>query len=160
MSKKISKFNTAMYIVIVASVGILIYLFIFGSISNPPQSNVTSNILAEPEINDSVLTTLALDKTVSDFGTLYNDTLVSTEFTITNTGIDTLRIHYINVDCDCTTFEISQKNVAPSDSAILYYAVDTREKIGKHTLVTTFAANTEKKFYKLTLKMNIKRNEQ
>lgn len=68
---------------------------------------------------------ISFDKTHHDFGeiTQFGGT-VSTEFTVSNTGSETLEIGTITTSCSCTSAEISKTEIAPNKEATLTVIFD------------------------------------
>lgn len=68
---------------------------------------------------------VSFDRTQHDFGTVpqYGGT-VETDFTLTNTGAETLEVGTITTSCSCTSAAISDSSVAPGDSATVTVVFD------------------------------------
>jgi hypothetical protein len=92
---------------------------------------------------------------IKDFGLIKNDTVLVAKYRFVNTGNSVLIIDYVNPDCTCTSYYLSQKRIMPNDTAYIELKFDTRQKMGSHKLYAVVATNTVAKFYKLTLKVDV-----
>jgi hypothetical protein len=89
------------------------------SASNYTFTNVTTNhtiriTFAPPQPRIEVL-----QGTTLDFGKIFNVDKLTRNVTIKNTGTDTLHIKGITAQCGCTTTGLSEKRIAPKDTAQL-----------------------------------------
>ena len=65
-----------------------------------------------------------------------------------NTGADSLRVLFINPDCNCTSYKFSSMKVPANDSIVLTLDIDMRNKHrGNFMLSTVVALNTEQRLY-------------
>ena len=83
--------------------------------------------------------------------------MVETTFTIKNEGNKTLEIGELSTSCGCTTVKISEKNIAPNDSAILtvYFDPDFHkeptEKLTRTVFIPTNDPSTSEAEVKITV---------
>jgi cAMP phosphodiesterase len=73
---------------------------------------------------------LAQIKVVSDsvnIGTVKKDSTAAASVMIYSAGNDSLCIKNIGVDCGCTKAEITDKKIAPNDSAVLQLSYDAKK---------------------------------
>jgi len=90
-----------------------------------------------------------------NFGKVSRDTLLVGRYAFFNSGKDSLRIKYVNPDCSCASYKLSQKTLSPGDTAYIELVFKTKDKLGVNKIYTTVCANTNTKMYKLTLKANV-----
>lgn len=64
-----------------------------------------------------------------------------TSFTIRNEGQDTLKIYNVLPGCDCTTFGIDSKMLAPGESTVVRIAIDLKNRHGKQRKPITLLTN-------------------
>lgn len=86
-----------------------------------------------------------------DLGNVSDHELISAQFIVVNNGLDTLYIDGINPDCNCTQFILGKNPVPPKDSSVLSLYVNTQNKAGQNTIHTILSANTEERYYDLTI---------
>lgn len=96
------------------------------------------------------------NKTI-DFGNISADTLLTAKYKFFNTGENDVVIYYVNPDCSCTNYYLSNDTILPGDSAFIILEFSTANRFGQQKIYATVCANTFDKFYKLTLKTNILR---
>lgn len=90
-----------------------------------------------------------------DLGNVSDHELISAQFVVVNDGLDTLYIDGVNPDCNCTQFILGKNQVPPKDSSVLSLYVNTQNKVGQNTIHTILSANTEERYYDLTMTFNI-----
>lgn len=83
------------------------------------------------------------------------DTIVDIPFKLFNTGLNDLRIKYVNPDCTCTSFNIQDSIIAPGDSSVIEISIDTRNKQGTSVVNVVVALNTLTELYKLSAVLNV-----
>ena len=93
-------------------------------------------------------TTVECNLDAKDIGVVKSDTTVSFKYVFKNTGNDSLRVLFINPDCNCTSYEFSSWKVSANDSIVLTLEINMRNKRkGKFMLGTVVALNTEQRLY-------------
>lgn len=90
-----------------------------------------------------------------DFGNVSNDTTLVGLYKFTNPSNDTLRIDYVNPDCTCTRYEVSNYKIAPGASGVITLIFSTKAKVMEQALYAIVHTNTKEKFHKLSLRCNI-----
>jgi len=101
---------------------------------------------SEPELK----TTLVLDKTGHDYGTIRKGSSNPTFFTITNTGNHPLIIHRVSASCGCTNVKWDKQPVEPGKKAII--SVDmTPDETGYFNKSVDVYCNAKESPVKLTL---------
>ncbi|GEM_PF-4665700 len=129
--------NAVLIVWIVGSIAVFLY-FRLGAKSVeyvPQQRNTTATIL-----NQHI-----------DLGNVSDHELISAKFIVRNDGLDTLYVDGINPDCNCTQFILGKNPIPPKDSSVLSLYVNTQNKVGKNTIHTILSANTEERYYDLTM---------
>lgn len=104
----------------------------------------------------SRMTELTIENRRRDFGLVPPDTLLTNQFFIVNTGKYDLIVDYVNPDCSCITYNISQRKIAPKDTALLTLRLSTKGQSGAQRLYTTLSANTMTKLYSLEMLADVK----
>ena len=72
-----------------------------------------------------------------DFGDVSDDTLLIADFSFVNISNNDLIIDYVNPDCTCTGFFLSNDTVCPGDTAFIQLQLNTE---GKHGFVKIYLA--------------------
>ncbi|GAB4316263.1 MAG: hypothetical protein Kow0059_08730 [Candidatus Sumerlaeia bacterium] len=98
-------------------------------------------------------------ETSHDFGTVYNDTVVSHIFKFTNTGDQTLLIENVKTGCGCTSTLLGKKEIAPGETGEIEVKFNTR---GKHGLnrqtIGVFSNDPTAKQVSLGIVVNVQRD--
>lgn len=102
------------------------------------------------------ITKLSFINKRADFGNVPPDTLLVQTFNFINTGNNNLIINYVNPDCICTGYTLSEDTILPGDTAHINLKFDTHNKYGSQKIYTIVSANTKPKLNKLTLLANVK----
>ena len=76
-----------------------------------------------------------------------------------NIGKNNLIIKYVNPDCICTGYSLSNDTISPGDSAYIELQFKTENKLGQQKIFTTVSANTDTKMYALIFKANVIENK-
>lgn len=79
------------------------------------------------------------------------DSLMKGEFVFINTGNSNLIIEYVNPDCTCSNYNLSSHLIIPGDTGKINIEVESNGLNGPKKVHSIMAANTEEKFYKLSL---------
>lgn len=95
-----------------------------------------------------------LNKRVN-FGNVPEDTVLFSKFRFVNSGENKLIINYVNPDCICTGYTLSNDTVMAGDTAYIELEFNTEGKYGDQKVYTIVSANTKNKLYKLTLLANV-----
>lgn len=102
------------------------------------------------------MTDLKIINKAIDLGEVKKDTLISTEFKITNSGENKLYLFDINLDCDCTSYSLNKNGINKLDTLTITLKYNTKGKIGKNRTSVIFQANTEERIHKISLLLEIK----
>lgn len=97
------------------------------------------------------MTSVKVIETLIDLGKVPSDTTVSASYHFINTGKDTLKVGFVNPDCMCTSYDLSNKVTLVGDTLAVTLRVNTKNKIGEQKLKTVVKLNTKEKLYALTL---------
>jgi len=103
-------------------------------------------------IKDSIYAEMSFDSEIHDFGkSTKGEDLVHT-FNFTNSGSDTLIIDRVEVECACSTVEVSKKVLLPSESAHINVVLSTKSCDGLTVRKIILHTNTKagKKVLSLT----------
>lgn len=101
------------------------------------------------------MTSVKVIEALIDLGKVSSDTTVSASYHFINTGKDTLKVGFVNPDCMCTSYDLSNKVTLVGDTLAVTLRVNTKNKIGEQKLKTVVKLNTKEKLYALTLKMDV-----
>jgi hypothetical protein len=124
---------------------VLLFLFLsFIALFAASQTNTVKN-------NEMIIR-----KKTIDFGVVKQDTLLTAKFYLVNNSDRKIIINYVNPDCSCTKFLVSNYNINPHDSVYVDLSLDTKNRFGEQKLYTIIKAETNTKMYKLTLKAFVK----
>ena len=100
---------------------------------------------------------LFIKSKIFDFGNVKSDTLLNARYYLINNGKKDIKINYVNPECSCTSYFVSNYVINPNDSIYIDLFFDTRQNFGEQKIYAIVNANTKAKMYKLTLKANIKK---
>lgn len=112
----------------------LIILFVNCSNTNPRINNSHNNKKDTLSIKNNGITELRFINKRADFGEVPSDTLLIQSFNFINTGNNKLVINYVNPDCLCTGFKLSEDTVLQGDTACIKLKFDTHNKFGKQKI--------------------------
>lgn len=99
---------------------------------------------------------LTIRKKTVDFGTVSGDTILQARYFLINNTDSVIVINYVNPECSCTGYKISNYRIKARDSVYVDLELNTKGKYGEQKIYTIIQAETEAKMYKLTLKVDIK----
>ena len=85
--------------------------------------------------------TLTLDRSVVDFGLVYDNESVAGRVKITNTGNAQLKIDKVNTTCGCTVGGLQIGQLEPGESTTATLTFDPTGKKGNESKVVTFVTN-------------------
>jgi hypothetical protein len=80
---------------------------------------------------------------------------VTANFNFTNNSNEKVTIEYVNPDCVCTSYSISDKILEPNDTAYIKLDFATSGYYGKKKVPAVVKANTKSKFYMISLIVDI-----
>lgn len=112
-----------------------------------PISTVTQQVEVDKDLNAE----LNLINRWVDFGNVTRDTILVAKYNFTNSGTDTLIIHSVQPDCIFREYTLSDKTVAPGDTAYVLLELGIGQMSGYLKSYATIETNTYTKFYNLTL---------
>ena len=85
--------------------------------------------------------TLTLERSVVDFGLVYDNESVVARVKITNTGNAQLKIDKVNTTCGCTVGRLQKRQLEPGESTTATLTFDPTGKNGDESKVVTFVTN-------------------
>ena len=92
-----------------------------------------------------------VDNKLFQLGEIKKDEKKTHKFTIKNTGKEPLKIHQVKPTCNCVTYTLDKKIIAPGKSAVLKATFDAKNQKGKQskliTLVTNSPSNSKIRLY-------------
>lgn len=92
-------------------------------------------------------------------GSFSNDTTIWRSYIFKNVGDDSLHVLFVNPDCNCTSYHLSDTKVGKGDSIRLNIEIDMRKKqIGRFMLNTVVGLNTKHKLYNICVEGEIVNN--
>lgn len=98
---------------------------------------------------------IVFDSKIVDLGAVNEgDTLVG-KFSFVNKSNSDLIIEYVNPDCICTSFTISEKKIRPGGHGLITLFLDTRGKVGEQKVYAVVKANTKSKFHRIIMKATV-----
>ncbi|MEN9640592.1 MAG: hypothetical protein RLZZ262_2461 [Bacteroidota bacterium] len=101
---------------------------------------------------DRAKTTMALDKTIHDFGTINQGDQVECVFKVSNTGKEPLVIESAKGSCGCTVPEYPKEPIAPGQTRDIKVKFNSAGKANNQQKTVTLTANTEPLQTVLTIK--------
>ena len=102
------------------------------------------------------LSDLTFEKKIIDLGKLKKaDSIIEVKYSYKNTSANPLIIEYVKPDCSCTSVKISNDTLKSEEEGKIFLNYNISEKIGDIKLDAIVKANTETRFYKLTLKLEV-----
>jgi hypothetical protein len=104
---------------------------------------------------DDKLTTVTISPLVANLDTVPEDSILTSNFFIHNTGSELLKIKSIYPDCSCISFKVSTHYVNPGDTAILTLSVDTHNKFEEEQISANLKLNTKQEFYRVTMRFYV-----
>lgn len=90
-----------------------------------------------------------------DLGYVPSDTTLTATFQFQNIGTDTLFIEFINPDCSCTDYTLSDSIVAPNGNGSIQLTISTKNKCGEQAIFTTISSSTKDRFNLLKIFFNV-----
>lgn len=91
-----------------------------------------------------------------DFGNIIQDSVVTTNFIITNEGNILLRINNVTASCGCTAVFPEKKELKPSESTNIKVTFNSKGRSGsQHKIITVETNDPKKSTIKLTLTGNV-----
>ncbi|MFM1548674.1 MAG: DUF1573 domain-containing protein [Lentisphaeria bacterium] len=85
--------------------------------------------------------TLTLERSVVDFGLVYDNESIAARVKITNTGNAQLKIDKVNTTCGCTVGRLQKRQLEPNESTVATLTFDPTGKNGEESKVVTFVTN-------------------
>ena len=134
---------------------LFLMLFFISACNKKGQITDNSQSIEMGQISKEGLSEMKFINKRFDFGDVSNDTLLIADFNFVNIGNNDLIIKYVNPDCTCTGFFLSNDTICPGDTAIIQLQLNTEDKHGFVKIYSTVRANTLTRFYKLTLTANV-----
>lgn len=91
-----------------------------------------------------------------DFGEIVQDSIVTTNFVITNEGGDLLKITKVHASCGCTAVMPEKDELKPGESTNINVTFNSKGRLGKQTKIITVETNDpHNSILKLTLTGNV-----
>lgn len=95
-----------------------------------------------------------------DFGKIVQDSVVTTNYVITNEGSDLLKITKVSASCGCTAVMPEKNELKPGESTNIKVTFNSKGRSGKQTKIITVETNDPKNSaIKLTLTGSIIKKE-
>ncbi len=142
------------------SIGVLTFLLFIFTIAScdrySERKTTKSNADINAKIDTSRLSDLTFDQKIIDLGSLKKiDSIIEVEYNYKNISQNPLIIEYVKPDCSCTSARISNDTLKSEGEGTIFLNYNISEKIGDIRLDAIVKANTETRFYKLTLKLEV-----
>ena len=109
-----------------------------------------AQIAGEKKAEPQLTTTVAVDKTIHNFGTVRNGSANQTDFTITNTGAQPLVILRVSASCDCTNIIWDRQPIKPGQKTTIHVEMKP-EGTGFFSKTTAIYCNTDDSPLRLTV---------
>lgn len=113
-----------------------ICLLLAGKATAQTTAPATDSMPARP------LTSIAIDSSFYDFGTVKQGTLVKRTFRFANTGADSLLITDVKVTCGCTVPDWPKQPVPPGGKGEIKVEFNTANKEARQLRILRVVANT------------------
>lgn len=113
------------------------------------------SILKWGKIKERSNTDIIFENKIVKIDSVKQGTLVKAEYNFKNIGENNLYVEYINPDCICTGYSLSDSIIAPNNWGTIQLNFGTKKDLGVKKLIAVMKTNTDCKFYKLILKVNI-----
>lgn len=104
---------------------------------------------------DLPLTDLRIKNKIIRLDAVKEGELAQARYTLYNTGDSPLLIEYVNPDCSCTGYEVSDSIAQPGDSLQITLKFNSAGKAGTNLMSTVLKANTPTALYKLSFVVNV-----
>lgn len=79
-----------------------------------------------------------------DFGTIQQDSVITTYFVVSNKGAATLKINKVGASCGCTAVISKKDELKPGESTELKVTFDSKDKLGKQSKTIYVETNDPK----------------
>lgn len=113
---------------------------------------------AKPELKNANAPVISFDKTVNDYGTIYERADGNSQFVYTNTGKEPLIISRVKSSCGCTIPKWSRQPLMPGESDTIRVRYDTK-RIGTFHKSITVSSNASNPTVILKIKGKVIREE-
>ena len=95
-----------------------------------------------------------------DFGDIIQDSIVTTNYVITNEGSDTLKITKVSASCGCTAVMPEKNELKPGESTNIKVTFNSKGRSGKQSKIITVETNDPaNSVIKLSLTGNVIKKE-
>ena len=84
---------------------------------------------------------LTIEKRSHNFGEIYQNSVVETEFTLTNTGLSVLNVRGTQSNCGCVVAELEKKSIKPGGSVVMKVTFDPAQRKGRQYKSVTIFSN-------------------
>ncbi|MFQ3212971.1 MAG: hypothetical protein ACI9XJ_001825 [Marivirga sp.] len=118
-------------------------------------SCVSDNKKTDHHIQEKGQGELHFINTIVKLDSVKSGDTVTANFKFTNNSNESVKIEYVNPDCVCTSFSISNENLAPNDTAYIQLNFDTKGYYGYKKVPAVVKANTRSRFYMISLIVDI-----
>jgi len=109
---------------------VLILAILFTASLSYAQSEQVDDGSAEIHVDPASKARISIPEDMWDFGSIPLDAIVAHDFTIKNTGTDTLVITEVKPICGCTTAPLESDKIAPGESTELHVQLNTKRLNG------------------------------
>ncbi len=105
----------------------ILSLFAF-SIANADEEKHAAGPAVTPSINANISSTISIDRSTYDFGSIEAGTILKHSFIITNKGTAPLHLYKAWASCGCTAARLEKKEIEPGEATALDVTIDTAMK--------------------------------
>ncbi len=133
-------------------------LFFFWNLiskKNDVVTNLESRVAEDTFWKQLPLTEVRIKNKVVNLNAVRTGEKVTARYVLYNTGNNPLFIEYVNPDCSCTGYEVSDSITFPGDSLQIMLKFDTTGKAGINFMSAVVKANTSTALYKLSFVVDV-----
>jgi hypothetical protein len=126
--------------------GVLFFLHV--GLGTSVMAQTPSETISRPPLSKAVLT---FDKSVHDFGDIFQGEKATYKYTFKNTGSDPLIIAKVVTTCGCTATEYSKEPIPPGGKGFIEATFNSAGKMGRQNKILSVLSNAQNHDVQITL---------